>query len=132
MKQICEMYQIENLNKQGVIGDELTEHLKEQFLHLLESIDEGIAVYDFDITAYGNIVIFEKNDNLFDLSYIGFENRAITSLFPEYVEVKTYDNKEYYEGIVVCNNEYAFTFIAPKGVYAEEIEQWFQAEAAQE
>ena len=78
--------------------------------------------------AYGNIVLFESNDNLFDLTEIGFKNRAITSLFPEYVEVKTYDNKEYYEGIVIYNNEYAITFLAPKGVYAEEIEQWFLSE----
>ena len=30
MKQICKMYQIENLKKQGVIGKELEKHLKEQ------------------------------------------------------------------------------------------------------
>ena len=128
MKQICKMQQIENLKKEGVIGEELAKHLKEQFLHLLKSINTSIAVYDFDMEAYGNIVIFEKEDNLFDLTEIGFENRAITTLFPEYVEVKTYDGKEYYEGVVVCNNEYAITFIAPKGVYAGEIEQWFLSE----
>ena len=128
MKQICNMQEIENLKKGGVIGEELAKHLKEQFLHLMKSINTSIAVYDFDITAYGNIVIFEKDDNLFDLTAIGFENRAITTLFPEYVEVKIYDNKEYYKGIVVCNNEYAITFIAPKGIYVEEIEQWFLSE----
>ena len=128
MKKICKMRQIENLKKQGVIGEELAKHLKEQFLHLLKSINTSIAIYDFDMEAYGDIVLFENNDNLFDLTEIGFENRAITSLFPEYVEVKTYDNKEYYEGIVICNNEYAITFLAPKGVYAEEIEQWFLSE----
>ena len=128
MKQICKMQQIENLKKGGVIGEELAKHLKEQFLHLLKSINTSIAIHDFDMEAYGNIVLFENNDNLFDLTEIGFENRAITSLFPEYVEVKTYDNKEYYEGIVICNNEYAITLIAPKGVYTEEIEQWFLSE----
>ena len=128
MKQICNMQEIENLKKEGVIGEELAKHLTEQFLHLLKSINTSIAVYDFDMEAYGNIVLFENNDNLFDLIEIGFENRAITTLFPEYVEVKTYDSKEYYEGIVVCNNEYAITFIAPKGIYVEEIEQWFLSE----
>ncbi len=128
MRKICNMQEIENLKKGGVIGEELAKHLKEQFLHLLKSINTNIAIYDFDMEAYGNIVLFENNDNLFDLTEIGFENRAITTLFPEYVEVKTYDNKEYYEGIVICNNEYAITFIAPKGVYAEEIEQWFLSE----
>ena len=93
MKQICNMQEIENLKKGGVIGEELAKHLKEQFLHLMKSIDTSIAVYDFGITAYGNIVIFEKDDNLFDLTAIGFQNRAITTLFPEYVEVKIYDNK---------------------------------------
>ena len=128
MRKICKMQQIENLKKGGVIGEELAKHLKEQFLHLLKSINTSIAIYDFDMEAYGNIVLFESNDNLFDLTEIGFKNRAITSLFPEYVEVKTYDNKEYYEGIVICNNEYAITFLALKGVYAEEIEQWFLSE----
>ena len=128
MKQICNMQEIEKLKKEGVIGKELAKHLKKQFLHLLKSINTSIAVYDFDMEAYGNIVIFEKEDNLFDLTEIGFKNRAITSLFPEYIEVKIYDSKEYYEGIVICNNEYAITFIAPKGVYAEEIEQWFLSE----
>ena len=128
MKQICNMQEIENLKKGGVIGEELAKHLKEQFLHLLKSINTSIAVYDFDMEAYGNIVLFESNDNLFDLTEIGFENRAITTLFPEYVEVKIYDGKEYYEGIVICNNEYAITFLAPKGVYAEEIEQWLLSE----
>ena len=128
MRKICNMQEIENLKKGGVIGEELAKHLKEQFLHLLKSINTNIAIYDFDMEAYGNIVLFENNDNLFDLTEIGFENRAITTLFPEYVEVKTYDSKEYYEGIVICNNEYAITFLAPKGVYAEEIEQWFLSE----
>lgn len=128
MKQICNMQEIEKLKKGGVIGKELAKHLTEQFLHLMKSIDTNIAVYDFDITAYGNIVLFEKDDNLFDLTEIGFENRAITTLFPEYVEVKIYDNKKYYECIVVYNNEYAITFIAPKGIYVEEIEQWFLSE----
>ena len=45
MKQICKMYQIENLKKQGVIGKELEKHLKEQFLHLLKSINTSIAIY---------------------------------------------------------------------------------------
>ncbi len=84
-----------------MIGEGLAKHLTEQFLHLMKSIDTSIAVYDFDITVYGNIVIFEKDNNLFDLTAIGFQNRAITTLFPEYVEVKIYDNKECYEGIVV-------------------------------
>ena len=128
MKKICKMQQIEKLKKERVIDEELAKHLKEQFLHLLKSINTSIAIYDFDMEAYGNIVLFESNDNLFDLTKIGFKNRAITSLFPEYVEVKTYDNKEYYEGIVICNNEYAITFLVPKGVYAEEIEQWFLSE----
>ena len=128
MRKICNMQEIENLKKGGVIGEELAKHLKEQFLHLLKSINTSIAVYDFDMEAYGNIVLFESNDNLFDLTEIGFENRAITTLFPEYVEVKIYDGKEYYEGIVICNNEYAITFLAPKGVYAEEIEQWLLSE----
>ena len=128
MRKICNMQEIENLKKGGVIGEKLAKHLKKQFLHLLKSINTSIAVYDFDMEAYGNIVLFENNDNLFDLTEIGFENRAITSLFPEYVEVKTYDNKEYYEGIVICNNEYAITLIVPKGVYLKEIEQWFLSE----
>ena len=128
MKQICNMQEIENLKKGGVIGEELAKHLKEQFLPLLTRNTTRIAFYYFDMEASGNIVLFESNDNLFDLTEIGFKNRAITSLFPEYVEVKTYDNNEYYEGIVVCNNEYAITLIAPKGVYPKEIEQWFLSE----
>lgn len=47
MKQIYEMYQIDNLKMQDVIGEEMAKHLIEQFLHLMKSIDESIAVYDF-------------------------------------------------------------------------------------
>ncbi len=48
-----------------MIGEELAKHLKGTILHLLKSINTSIAIYDFDMEAYGNIVLFESNDNLF-------------------------------------------------------------------
>lgn len=129
MKIINRLYQIENLEHSKKLGKELSEHIKDIFFTVYKNVEVEQSIYSFDLNEYGQIIILEQLDNLRDLSEIGLKHEnGILDTIPEYVELKTYDSKQFYECIVVCNNEYALSIIASVGMYDNEIERWFRSE----
>ena len=122
MKRILKLGEIEQLKNKGSIGEELSQYLIEGFLNMLQKIDTKIPVYEFDLTKYGKIVVFELKDNLSNLTKTNFDIKTVKKVL-----MNVFDEKLYYTGEILCKDGKTVHFAAPRVVYEKNIEYWFRS-----
>lgn len=118
---------ISTLEQKAVIGIELSKYLKNNIKTIYSNTSTEKTLEKFALDSIGKIVLLEPKDNLHELSELNLHyTNGLLGTVPEYVDEKTLDGKQYYCFVVLCNDEYGYSMIAPKNSYDDAIEAWFK------
>ena len=112
------------LLKKSSSSKNLLEYMTKYFQSLHKNLGEDIPLHNFDLEEHGWIVVIESSDDENDLTEIGLDEDnggLITATF-EYVNVITLpDGSEYYNMLVLANNEFGYPIFIAKSACSKEL-----------
>mgnify|MGYP000931719495 CR=1 FL=1 len=127
MRIIKNLWDVNRLQRNKVLGKEFSNHLKEYLRYLQEELD-SIEPGAYEVEDTGFIVILEHVDDVRDLSTVGLnpEDQGLLGTIPEWIEKVELDRTEYYRLLVIYNDVFAVTFYSAVGNHDGELEEWLE------
>ena len=127
--------EITALKKQNKLPPSYMQEIEKRFITIYQSIQAyqqaPVLLLQFNLSAYGEIVILEAGDNIRDLSAIGLnpQDNGLLGSNPEWVEQLTLNGLQIYHLCLIRNNQNALTIYSQTNQFDQQTETFLARQA---